>query len=59
MQVLALEAMIMCGIGGAEAPKRLGSLLRQIKGSPAQIADLMCDRNGVPTVDVEALLRLS
>ena len=49
--------MTLCEVG-EEVPQRLGGLLHQIEGSPAQITRLMRGRDGTPTVDVEALLRL-
>ena len=56
-QVLSLEAMVLSGIGGAEALRRLAGMLRKMEGSPEQIADLMRSRDGGPTVDTEALLK--
>ena len=56
-QVHALHAMVVCGVGGAEAPQRLGSMLRRMEGSPEQIASLLRGRDDAPTVDVAALLR--
>ena len=57
LRVLALQAMVVCGVGGAEAPQRLGSMLRRMEGSPEQIARLLRGRDDAPTVDVAALLR--
>ena len=54
-QVHALQAMLVCGVGDEETPRRLGALLRKMVGTPAQIAALVQGRDGAP-VDVTALL---
>ena len=55
-QVLALVAMVVHTLNGAEAPRRLGAMLRKMEGSPAQIARLMRTRDGAPMFDVAAML---
>ena len=55
-QVRVLLDMVACGVGGEDTPRRLGALLRQMVGTPAQIAALTLGRDGAPTVDVAALL---
>ena len=40
----------------SQAP-RLGALLRQLDGTPEQVAELLSSRAGAATVDVHALLR--
>ena len=55
--VRALQAMVECGIEGVDAAPRLGAVLRQIDGSPEQIAELLQSRDGATTLDVHALLQ--
>ena len=56
-QVRALQAMVECGIEGVDAAARLGAVLRQLDGSPEQIAELLQSRDGETTIDVHALLQ--
>ena len=51
-----MEVMVLIGLGGVHARQRLGDVLRKMEGSPAQISKLFRDRDGTPTVDIEALL---
>ena len=55
-QVRVLLAMVASGVGDEHTPQRLGAVLRQMVGTPAQIAALTLGRDGAPTVDVAALL---
>ena len=59
-EVQAVLAMVTCGLGGSEAHARLGGLVRKLESTgcePAQVADLLRDRNGALAADVGALLR--
>ena len=53
-EVRALAAKASCGL--SDECKRLSEALGRMKGSDEQLTALFCDRNGVATLDVGALL---
>ena len=53
-EVRALAAKASCGVSDERG--RLSEALKRMKGSHEQLTELFCDRNGVPTLDVGALL---
>ena len=56
-ELQAVQALVTCGLGGAEGASRLASLVDQLQGSPEQVAALLLTRDGAPDVDLGKLRR--
>ena len=56
-ELQAVLALVTCGLGGAEAARRLGSLVGKLEGSPEQVEALLQTRDGAPAVDLGELKR--
>ena len=56
-ELQAVQALVTCGLGGAEGASRLASLVDQLQGSPEQVAALLLTRDGAPDVDLGELRR--